>query len=118
MAAVRDQAARIIRTEPETAGGDAAGDTTAQLADRTHVAEETRRRPAETPGAPATEKPAAPSADAAKSAAPKSSSRERSGSPPVTFRVTIPMEEPVESLNSAVAAALCVYEARRQRVRP
>jgi membrane fusion protein, multidrug efflux system len=75
MAAVRDQAARIIRTEPETAGGDAAGDTTAQLADRTHVAEETRRRPAETPGAPATEKPAAPSADAAKSAAPKSGRR-------------------------------------------
>src|SRR4051794_11468328 len=75
MAAVRDQAARIIRTEPETAGGDAAGDTTAQFADRTHVAEETRRRPAETPGAPATEKPAAPSADAAKSAAPKSGRR-------------------------------------------
>jgi len=30
-------------------------------------------------------------------------------------RVTIPMEAPVESLNSAVAAAVLVYEARRQR---
>jgi TrmH family RNA methyltransferase len=32
-------------------------------------------------------------------------------------RVTIPMEPPVESLNAAVAAALIVYEARRQRGR-
>jgi len=32
-------------------------------------------------------------------------------------RVTIPMEGPVESLNAAVAAALIVYEARRQRTR-
>jgi TrmH family RNA methyltransferase len=31
-------------------------------------------------------------------------------------RVTIPMQSPVESLNAAVAAALIVYEARRQRV--
>ena len=30
-------------------------------------------------------------------------------------RVTIPMEDPVESLNAAVTAALLVYEARRQR---
>jgi RNA methyltransferase, TrmH family len=30
-------------------------------------------------------------------------------------RVTIPMQPPVESLNAAVAAALLVYEARRQR---
>jgi TrmH family RNA methyltransferase len=30
-------------------------------------------------------------------------------------RVTIPMQSPVESLNTAVAAALIVYEARRQR---
>ena len=32
-------------------------------------------------------------------------------------RVTIPMQAPVESLNAAVAAALIVYEARRQRMR-
>lgn len=31
--------------------------------------------------------------------------------------VTIPMQPPVESLNTAVAAALVVYEARRQRTR-
>jgi RNA methyltransferase, TrmH family len=31
------------------------------------------------------------------------------------LRVTIPMQPPVESLNVAVAAALLVYEARRQR---
>ena len=30
-------------------------------------------------------------------------------------RISIPMQQPVESLNAAVAAALLVYEARRQR---
>ena len=30
-------------------------------------------------------------------------------------RISIPMRAPVESLNAAVAAALLVYEARRQR---
>ena len=62
MAAARDQAARVVRTEPETAEDDVS--RTAQLADqlRTHVAEEARRRPAETPAAPATETPAAPPA--------------------------------------------------------
>jgi membrane fusion protein (multidrug efflux system) len=74
MAAARDQAARIIRSEPETAEGDAARDNSAHLADqlRTHVAEETKRRPAETPASPAPQMPAAPSADAA---APKSGKR-------------------------------------------
>jgi TrmH family RNA methyltransferase len=33
-------------------------------------------------------------------------------------RVTIPMQPPVESLNVAVAGALLVYEARRQRMAP
>ncbi len=32
-------------------------------------------------------------------------------------RVSIPMQTPVESLNTAVAAAVIVYEARRQRMR-
>jgi len=32
-------------------------------------------------------------------------------------RIAIPMQPPVESLNAAVAAALIVYEARRQRTR-
>src|SRR5882724_6228020 len=77
MAAARDQAARVVRQEPEavrqapeTAEGEAARDT-AQLADqlRTHVAEETRRRPADTPGVAPTDRPAAPPADAARDAA-------------------------------------------------
>jgi TrmH family RNA methyltransferase len=33
-------------------------------------------------------------------------------------RVTVPMESPVESLNTAVSAAVVVYEARRQRLGP
>src|SRR6266702_1427217 len=81
MAAARDQAARVVRQEPEatrqgpeTAEGEAARDATAQWADqlRTHVAEETRRRPADAPGAPPTDRPAASPTEAAKAAAPKS----------------------------------------------
>src|SRR5882757_3069685 len=66
MAAARDQAARVVRTGPETAEDEASRNATAQLADqlRTHVAEETRRRPAETPAGPTTENPAAPPAKA------------------------------------------------------
>src|SRR5882757_3636885 len=65
MAAARDQAARVVRTGPETAEDGVSRDATAQLADqlRTHVAEETRRRPAETPANPATESPAVPPAN-------------------------------------------------------
>jgi membrane fusion protein (multidrug efflux system) len=65
MAAARDQAARVVRTEPETAEDEVS--RTAQLADqlRTHVAEEAKRRPAETPANPATEDPAAPPAKVA-----------------------------------------------------
>jgi membrane fusion protein (multidrug efflux system) len=64
MAAARDQAARVVRTGPETAEDEVSRDATAQLADqlRTHVAEETRRRPGETPAGPTTETPAAPPA--------------------------------------------------------
>ena len=84
MAAARDQAARVVRQQPEasarpeaaTAEDEAARDP-AQLADqlRTHVAEETRRQPATAPGAPATDRPAGPPADAAQPAAPKSGKR-------------------------------------------
>ncbi|UPJ51486.1 HlyD family secretion protein [Bradyrhizobium sp. 200] len=65
MAAARDQAARIVR---ETANDEAAPEAGAQLADqlRTQIADETRRRPAEPPSGPASEKPAAASANAAK----------------------------------------------------
>jgi membrane fusion protein (multidrug efflux system) len=72
MAVARDQAARILRSE--TADGAAAREDSAALAEtlRSHVAEETKRRP-ETPAAPAVDKPAAP----ANSAAPKSSNRKK-----------------------------------------
>jgi membrane fusion protein, multidrug efflux system len=85
MAAARDQAARILRPEQEPGEGEAAGDPSAALAEtlRTHLSDETvARRPAETPGEPAIEKPAidkpaaAPS-DGAAAAAPKSSKRKR-----------------------------------------
>ena len=64
MAAARDQAARIVRTGPETAEDEAAREAADQL--RTQVAEEPRRRPAETPDA---EGPGAPSAAADAAAA-------------------------------------------------
>jgi membrane fusion protein (multidrug efflux system) len=59
MAAARDQAARIIRVEPETADGAVARDDSATLAEqlRVHVAEETKRRHAEAPVTPAGDKP-------------------------------------------------------------
>ena len=62
MAAARDQAARIVRAGPETAEVEAVPETGTPLADqlRTHVAEETRRRPAEAPGAPEVEPSGAP----------------------------------------------------------
>jgi membrane fusion protein, multidrug efflux system len=79
MAAMRDQAARILRPEPDTAEGGTARDASAALADqlRSHLSEETARRPAEAER-PAVDKPAtAPTAPAAAaaSAAPKSGKR-------------------------------------------
>jgi membrane fusion protein (multidrug efflux system) len=69
MAATRDQAARIVRTGPETAADESTREATAQLADqlRTHVAEGHRQHPAETPAAPApaTTRPDVPAANAA-----------------------------------------------------
>jgi len=57
MASARDQAARVIRSEPDQADGEASVEATAALADqfRSHLAEESRRRPGD---APAVEKPA------------------------------------------------------------
>jgi membrane fusion protein, multidrug efflux system len=57
MASARDQAARIVRSEPDQADGEASAEAAAALADqlRSHVADESRRRPGE---APAVEKPA------------------------------------------------------------
>jgi membrane fusion protein, multidrug efflux system len=70
MAAARDQAARIVRTGPETAEDEAAREAADQL--RTQVAEEPRRRPAETPDA---ERPGAPSDAAADAATAKPGKR-------------------------------------------
>ena len=82
MAAVRDQAARILRSEPNTAEGDAATRDAAALAEqlRAHLSDETARRHSEAPASPAIEKPgveqpaAAPGAPAS-AAAPKSGKR-------------------------------------------
>jgi membrane fusion protein, multidrug efflux system len=61
MAAARDQAARVLRDESEATDGQAAGGTSAGLADRlrAHAAEEAKRKPAEDPAGPALDKPAA-----------------------------------------------------------
>jgi membrane fusion protein, multidrug efflux system len=81
MAGARDQAARMLRPEPDTAEGEAARDASAALADQLRLSEETvARRPAETPVSPgnekpAVEKPAAAPAAAPASAAPKSGKR-------------------------------------------
>src|SRR5262245_39316457 len=74
MAAARDQAARIIRSEPEAIEGDTVRNTSAQPAEqlRGPAAEEAKRRPSETPAAPAPEQPAAPAQAAA---APKPAKR-------------------------------------------
>jgi membrane fusion protein (multidrug efflux system) len=76
MAGARDQAARIVRPEPDPAEGDAARDDSAALAEqlRTHL-DETARRHAETPDRPAADKPAAAPVVAANPAAPKSGKR-------------------------------------------
>ena len=83
MAAARDQAARVLRADAENAegareaGGREAGGREAGLGEalRTHVAEETRRRPGDTP-APA-EKPAAAPDTPANAAAPARKSGKR-----------------------------------------
>jgi membrane fusion protein (multidrug efflux system) len=81
MAAARDQAARIVRAEPEAAEGGSAREAPADSL-RSPVADETvARRSTEAPGNPATEKPATgkppgarPAADAA---APRSGKRKK-----------------------------------------
>jgi membrane fusion protein (multidrug efflux system) len=78
MASARDQAARIVRSEPDQADGEASVEAAAALADqlRSHVAEESRRRPGD---APAVEKPApaAPPAAVAPQAAAAKPGRKR-----------------------------------------
>ncbi|MCA1457287.1 HlyD family secretion protein [Bradyrhizobium sp. BRP22] len=74
MAAARDQAARIVRSEPEAIEGNATRDSSVQPAEqlRGPSPEEAKRQPAETPAAPAPEQPA-PAQTAA--AAPKPAKR-------------------------------------------
>jgi membrane fusion protein (multidrug efflux system) len=66
MAAARDQAARILRTEPDMAVSETARDVSAELADssRSPLSDETARRPAEAPDRPAVVKPVVPEAPA------------------------------------------------------
>ncbi|MCK1518226.1 HlyD family secretion protein [Bradyrhizobium sp. 190] len=71
MAAAREQAARIVRAGPETAEDEA--EVSAQP--RTAAAEEARRRPAETPGAPTIEQPVATPASATDASAAKPAKR-------------------------------------------
>jgi membrane fusion protein, multidrug efflux system len=71
MAAARDQAARVLHDGPEQAEGPSAPGE--QL--RGHVAEEGKRRPAETPSAPPADQPATP----AQGAAPATASAPKSG---------------------------------------
>jgi membrane fusion protein, multidrug efflux system len=81
MAAARDQAARAIRPDAETAEGDAARDTSGRAASglgeqlRHPVADETGRAPADAPNAPPGVRPAGPPATAHPADAPKSRKR-------------------------------------------
>src|SRR3979409_2313243 len=81
MAVARDQAARMLRSEPDTAAGESARDASAALAEqlRAHVSEDPRR-PADMPAnpsidKPAVEKPAGTPSGAAQENAPKSGKR-------------------------------------------
>ena len=76
MAAARDQAARILRTEPDTDGGETARDPSAEIADsiRNQLSDETARRTGEAPDPRIVAKPAAPEAAAA---APKAGMRKK-----------------------------------------
>jgi membrane fusion protein, multidrug efflux system len=65
MAAARDQAARVLRSDAEKGGSEPTPDASAAIADQLrHVADEAKRKPAETPG-PVIDKPAAAPASAA-----------------------------------------------------
>jgi membrane fusion protein, multidrug efflux system len=80
MAAARDQAARILRVEPETADDGLTREVAATPLDslRAHLAEETvARRTSEMPDRPATDEPASAPAVASSPEAPKSGKRKR-----------------------------------------
>src|SRR5579872_6844038 len=77
MAAARDQAARVLRTEPNSADNDSRHESPAVMADqiRAQLSDDpVARRPADVPEHPAVAPPAAPEAPAA-AAAPKPARR-------------------------------------------
>ncbi|HKU05451.1 MAG TPA: HlyD family secretion protein, partial [Bradyrhizobium sp.] len=74
MAATRDQAARAIRPEADTAQGDTSGHATSAIGEPLRSHDETRRQPADAPGAPPGVRPGAPAAATAPDA-PKSGKR-------------------------------------------
>jgi membrane fusion protein (multidrug efflux system) len=73
MAVARDQAARIVRPEPDVAAGEPVRDVSAVMAEslRAHLSEETARRSADAPEPAIAEPPVAPTASAAAAVAPK-----------------------------------------------
>src|SRR5262245_22758546 len=75
MAVTRDQAARVIRPEADSAEADTSGHATSGLGEqlRGHVADETKRLPADAPVVPS--RPAGPPAAAPATEAPKSGKR-------------------------------------------
>jgi membrane fusion protein, multidrug efflux system len=80
MAAARDQAARILRTEPDNSGDEVANQASAEMVDstRAHVSDETARRPQEIPDRQTPDRPAVPMAPETV-AAPAAKSGEKSG---------------------------------------
>jgi len=80
MAAARDQAARILRSDADPVVADVDRDASAVLAEtlRAHLKDETvARRPVESPSHPPGDKPSAETAAAAVNAAPKSGNRKK-----------------------------------------
>jgi membrane fusion protein (multidrug efflux system) len=75
MAAARDQAARILRPEPDPAGGEFSRETSVTDQARSPASEEPAARRAEAPAAPVTDRPAGAPANVADSPAPKSGKR-------------------------------------------
>ena len=72
MAAARDQAARVLRTEPDSTESDAARETSAAIAEsiRAQLSDDApSRRAAELPERPTVTKPAAPAVSASPAAA-------------------------------------------------
>jgi membrane fusion protein (multidrug efflux system) len=79
MAVARDQAARIVRPEPDVAEGEPVRDASAVMAEslRAQLSEETARRSTDVPQPAIAEPPVTPAASTAAAAAPKSGKRKK-----------------------------------------